>query len=434
MRTRYVVFAFGLAACGADVTHASSTGRSDASAPRPDAASLPDAAAGRDGTVEAAACTFTGFGGATAYGAALVASSLFAYSPAGGVPNLIVVESPDPATTFQLFANRGDGTFARAAFQGALTYFGNAVSADFDGDGFADIASSIGDTTTDGGAEGMLQIDKNIGGRAFASQLATYPTPQASGSLAVGDFDRDGHPDIAMAGVTSVPRFEGISVLAQGLDVFFNDGHGSFRSPVVYKESGSGLAQIAAADFDGDGAPDLALFPGGIFLNAGDGTFGAELPLPALPDDAGALTLQVWAVGDFNGDGKADLVATGLTNEIEVFLSVGAGMFAAPVTVATGSTPSVVAVGDFNGDSRPDVVVLLDSVAESASIGLHLNQGDGTFSPETNLVQVPFAYVIDTADFNGDGVTDLAVTNYGFTESDGGVVENTVAIALSQCR
>src|SRR5579872_537 len=101
MRASYVVFALGLSACGGN---ASSGARSDASAPSPPP---PDAARG-DGTLEASACAFTGFGPPTVYSTAHQAWSLFMYSPAGGVPNWIAVEPG----SFELFANRGDGTFA----------------------------------------------------------------------------------------------------------------------------------------------------------------------------------------------------------------------------------------------------------------------------------------------------------------------------------
>jgi len=433
MRTICVVSVLGLAACGGK---AGSEDRTDASATPPDAASSPDGAIGRDGGLEASACAFAGFGAATAYSAANLPSSVFVYSPTGGVPNLIAVEpNAAPHTTFELFANRGDGTFALATFHGAVADFTSAVSADFDGDGLADIAGETPSPTSDGslGRNGSLQIDRNIGGGAFASQVATYSTPQTSGYLAVGDFDRDGHLDIAMAGATIVPRPDGVNVDSAGLDLFFNNGRGSFASPIVYTDSqGFGLERIAAADFDGDGSPDLGLFPGGPFLNSGTGTFGAELPLPPLPDDASSSPLPFWAAGDFNRDGKSDLVAAVAPNEIAVFLAVGGGSFAAPVTYATGSTPSVVAVGDFNGDSYPDVVVLLDAQTASSSLGLYLNQGDGAFGAETKLVLGPYAVSIGTADFNGDGVTDLAVGNDGFADPDGGGV-NSVTVALSRC-
>ena len=409
-----VISGLGLAACGGKTSGANST----------------DAASAADGGLDASTCRFSGFGAPTSYSTASAPWSMFVYSPMGGVPNVIVFEpSAFRSATFELFANRGDGSFVLAPFQGAMGYFGNAISADFDGDGLADIAGlSLG---SDGG---VLQIDRNIGGGAFSPQLTTYAAPQLSGHLAAGDFEGNGHPDIAMAGVTLFPRPDGIGIASAGLDVFFNNGQGSLASPVVYPDSqGYLLERIAAADFDGNGSLDLGLFPGGIFLNSGGGAFGTELPLPTLPGDAADSPSQYWAVGDFNRDGKSDLVASLESNEVAVFLAVGGGSFALPVTYATSATPSIVAVGDFNGDSAPDVAVLIAGQTGASFVGLYLNQGDGTLAAEAKLVVSPYASALSAADFNGDGVTDLAVANDGRLAQDGEVV-SSFTVVLSQCR
>ncbi len=422
-RALWVVSGLALAACGG---RAGSRNSADASG---DVASSSDAQDDGDSGHEASVCRSAGFGAPTSYSTAYPPSSLFVYSPTtGGVPNVIAIEPGGaPNAAFELFANGGNGGFALARFQGAIESF--SVAADFSGDGLDDNAgvSSTGDG-------GVLQIDKNTGAGTFATQLATYPISQLRGNAAAGDFDKNGHPDIAIAGATIYPRPDGLTVAARGLDVFLNDGHGSFGSPVIYPDDqGYVLDQVAAADFDGDGSLDLALFPEGLLLNSGTGTFGTELPLPALPGDAMGPFQQYWAVGDFNGDGKSDLVASVVPDEIAVFLAVGGGSFAAPATYVTRSTPSVVAVGDFNGDSHPDVMVLLDGQTGSSSLELRLNQGDGTFGAATTLALGPYADSISVADFNGDGVTDVAVTNDGFFASDAGA-PSSFTVVLSQCR
>ena len=424
-RGRWSRLAFVLVAVAACGGRAGSWNSADAS---DDIASSPDAQADGDSGHEASVCRSARFGAPTSYSTAYPPSSLFVYSPTSGVPNVIAIEPGGaPHATFELFANRGNGGFTPASFQGAIDSF--SVAADFSGDGLEDIAGVS--ATRDGG---VLQIDRNIGGGTFATQLATYAIPQLFGNVAAGDFDRNGHLDIAIAGATIDHGPDGHDIIAAaGLDVFLNDGHGSFGSPVIYPDRQAyAFDRVAAADFDGDGSLDLACFPDGLFLNSGTGTFGTELPLPALPGDATGPFQQYWAVGDFNRDGKSDLVASVVPDEIAVFLAVGGGSFAAPATYVTRSTPSVVAVGDFNGDSYPDVVVLLDGQTGSSSLELRLNQGDGTFGAATTLAPGPYADSISAADFNGDGVTDVAVTNDGFFASDGGA-RNSFTVVLSQC-
>jgi len=426
MRTPWPVWgAVALAACG---------GRS-VSGNRADASPLDVASApGATGDGGKSACASAALGAPTSYATTFPPSGLLVYSPSGGVPNVIALEPDAPPPSLALFVNRGNGSFASGTFQGSTAQdFYDAVTADFDGDGLADIASE-NTIRGDGGLEGALQIDTGTGGGAFATQLTTYPIPQLSGSLAPGDFNKDGHQDIAIAGATLIRRSDGINVVTSGLDVFFNDGHGSFGSPVLYPDNQGDLPDsIAAADFDGDGSLDLALFPDGLFLNTGTGTFRAELPLPALPGDAGSSFVPYWAVGDLNRDGKSDLVASVGPTEIAVLLAVGGGSFAPAVTYQTSSTPSVVAVGDFDGDSYPDVAVLVDEETASSSLTLLMNQGDGTLGAEIAVAVGTYASSLRVADFNGDGVADVAVTNDEYSAPDGGG-PRSFTVVLSQCR
>ncbi len=119
------------------------------------------------------------------------------------------------------------------------------------------------------------------------------------------------------------------------------------------------------------------------------------------------------ATGDFNGDGKLDLVtANAASNSISVFIGNGAGGFAAPVTYATGgSFPDAVAVGDFNGDGKLDLVVANE---HSGTVAVLLGNGNGTFGAAT-VFSTGGSYPDSLAvgDFNGDGKLDVVVANYG---------------------
>ena len=176
---------------------------------------------------------------------------------------------------------------------------------------------------------------------------------------------------------------------------------------------------LAAGDFNGDGKLDLVEaetngLPGDgltIFLNNGDGTFTATGQITLAVQGARAVP----AVGDFNGDGKLDIVTSiAGENDVAVLLGNGDGTFQAPVRTATGNDPEALAVGDLDGDGRADVVTLNEG---DGTISVLLGQGDGTFLAAPSLVSgvfLPnqgFASSIALADLNGDGKLDIVATD-----------------------
>lgn len=119
------------------------------------------------------------------------------------------------------------------------------------------------------------------------------------------------------------------------------------------------------------------------------------------------------ASGDFNGDGKVDVVtANGITtgsHGVSILVSNGDGSFQVPRNFATGTDPTAIAVGDFNGDGKLDVAV---ANRASNSISILLGNGDGTLQPASTIVLTGSPISINTADFNNDGKKDLvAVVN-----------------------
>src|SRR5205807_548270 len=119
---------------------------------------------------------------------------------------------------------------------------------------------------------------------------------------------------------------------------------------------GAGPFSVALGDFNGDGKPDLATANNGsanvsVLLGDGSGTFGASTGFPAGDHPDGI------AAGDFNGDGKLDLAtANAASGDVSVLLGNGSGGFGAPASFGVGSFPTAVAVGDFNRDGRLDLV------------------------------------------------------------------------------
>jgi hypothetical protein len=301
-----------------------------------------------------------------------------------------LVVGNDPGVSALL--GNGDGTFQnpRRYDTGCGTVISVAVG-DFNGDGIPDLVETVyGDFGS------CVSVLLGYGDGNFYQIWHVYPFVQP-GSVVVGDFNADGALDLAWANANSA------------VSVLLGNGDGSFQAA---QDFGAGINPIfvAVGDFNQDGWPDLAVAnhggPNGtvsVLLGNGDGTFQA-----AQGFRAGSFPRSV-AVGDFNGDGAPDLAVTNAgSNDISVLLGNGDGTFQDPQRLGAGTFPYSVAVGDFNGDGAPDLAV---ANAGSNDISVLLGNGDGTFQAAHNF-DVNNPELLAVGDFNGDGLPDLALTVY----------------------
>jgi len=214
-------------------------------------------------------------------------------------------------------------------------------------------------------------------------------------TIAQGDFNRDGKPDLAVA---SVADTSGGGAEATSLIILLGDGAGGLRNAATYSLGSVTTYGLAAIDVDGDGAVDLvAGGSGGVswLRSGGDGTFA-----PAAQISSVALAFAI-AAGDFNGDGLADVIVYS-PSTLTVLKGNGSGSFTAISQAFNGVTGSI-GVADLNGDGKADLVV---DGYPSASAGVLIGNGDGTFRAAAYSGATPAGFAA-VADLNGDGKPDL---------------------------
>jgi uncharacterized repeat protein (TIGR01451 family) len=332
------------------------------------------------------------------------------------------------SSLIDVFRGNGDGSLSDATTGAALPPSGAQFhhtlrSSDLDKNGTLDLIFFHGDQNVGqvapGNGNGTFTFFSNFGfgGRAPLNMV-------------IANFDGDGFPDLAVfeSGGCFFPNADtNIEIFLQG-----TGGTKTFASKSSLPVNGlcGGGTGIVAADFDKDGKLDLvvSLLNNGnstdssvLFVKGnGDGTFQSPTTV-----GTGVLPIVDYTAADVNKDGNLDLIGVG-GGSVYVQLGNGNGTFQAPVAYDAGGSGDKcgVRVADFDGDGNPDIAVVCRNLF--AGFAVLLGNGNGTFAaPVKFAVGSADAAWLDVADVDGDGQPDVVIEHGGANGNGYTVLINT---------
>jgi hypothetical protein len=263
---------------------------------------------------------------------------------------------------------------------------------DFNRDGRPDIVYVATNSTT---GQDQVHLLLNAGGRTFSDQIASGISGQI-GYFAIGDFNNDGNLDIALQ-----PESSSASPTTVSISMFFGQGDGSFVAgpTTIFDTDAFQPYHIVAGDFDGDGNLDLAgengdAEPGHVMFLWGDGAGNFSAQKIIGPN---GFSL---AAGDINGDGVSDVIIPDPNGIVSVVIGQKQRNFPTATAFFPNASANISA-GDVNGDWRPDL--LSGGVLTEVPGNLYLNQGQGQFAQAGSPPGEGFLL----ADLDGDGLAEL---------------------------
>jgi len=294
----------------------------------------------------------------------------------------------------------------------------SVAAGDLNGDGHPDLASAntfiAGPPPHPGHVSVILQSQSSPGAFGGARNLEVGSD---TAMVSLGDLNGDNLMDLVAANDTSA----NISILFQN-----SSSPGTFLAAQNHGV-GAHPAGVAIGDLNGDGHLDIAVADSGLsvlFQNAAvPGTFFPPIRL--------GIPCSSVGIGDLNGDGQGDIVATATNaGHVSIILQspAGAGTFLPPETVAAGFQPLNIAIADLNADGRLDLAIANlgtpdNPATASLSVLLNNSVAPGSFLAATNYATGERSESVSVGDLNGDGKPDIAVAN-------GGVFGNTGSVSI----
>jgi FG-GAP-like repeat len=326
----------------------------------------------------------------------------------------LVTASASARTTdgYQVILSNGSGGFLPAFRNNAGQNTEDIMTGDVDNDGKIDVLTADSYSM-------QITVHKNLGQGVFPVPDLFETGTSSAGSLDAADIDSDGDLDLIISA-------SGRAAVGVPVRVMKNLGNGNFSEGITYSIRSGGV-QAKFRDLNGDNKPDI-LFATSIAsppydfhyaINNGNGTFGA-----VQTKSIGACGWYDIEAVDLDNDGDRDVIITewlGCINVIEssrrifICLNDGNAFFSDPIIKLVGPNPSPIGTGDFNNDGKMDVV----TGVSGAKIELNLGIGNGDLMPPTSfsIGSQGGATDIVVEDFNNDGKLDVASCNFWETST-----------------